>query len=208
MLKTFTTFIFLILVGFTFSQIKAITENGDEVLLLADGSWKYTIEQEQEPPIEENTQVYSKSKNSTFLLKSNKLNIGVWLDAKTWSFKKGESDAVNEYSFQKKSGDLYAMFISEKIQIPLDELKTVAIDNAKKVSTNFRLVKQEFRKVNGINVLMLQMSGNIKGIDFMYYGYYYSNENGTIQLITYTSEKLFKSYFNEIELFINGLVEL
>lgn len=100
------------------------------------------------------------------------------------------------------------MLISEKIQIPITELKDIAIENAKSVSSDLKLIKQEYRKVNNIEVLLLQMSAEIKGIKFMYYGYYYSNENGTIQLLTYTSEKLFSGFINEIELFLNGLVEL
>ena len=39
------------------------------------------------------------------------------------------------------------------------------------------------------------------------YGYYYSNENGTIQILTYTGEKLFDKYKEDIELFLNGFVE-
>lgn len=54
---------------------------------------------------------------------------------------------------------------------------------------------------------MMQMSGTIRGMRFTYYGYYYSNSNGTIQLLTYTGENLFPNYLNDIEEFLNGLVE-
>ncbi|MCB0636529.1 MAG: hypothetical protein KDC54_07910, partial [Lewinella sp.] len=59
----------------------------------------------------------------------------------------------------------------------------------------------------GLNVLMLQLEGTIEGIRFNYYGYYYSNENGTVQLITYTSDNLFEDYTEEIETFLSGLAE-
>ena len=56
-----------------------------------------------------------------------------------------------------------------------------------------RLSKSRYRIVNGIEVLMMQMSGTIQGMRFTYYGYYYSNSNGTIQLLTYTGENLSSS---------------
>jgi hypothetical protein len=55
---------------------------------------------------------------------------------------------------------------------------------------------------------MLQMTGTIQGIKFTYFGYYYSNANGTIQFLTYTSDNLFSSYQKDIEEFLNGLVEI
>lgn len=100
------------------------------------------------------------------------------------------------------------MLISEKIQIPIETLKGIAYENAKNAAPDIKIIKEEYRTVNSIKVLMMQMSGTIQGIKFIYFGYYYSNTNGTIQFITYTSENLFKTYFDDIELFLNGLVEI
>jgi hypothetical protein len=55
---------------------------------------------------------------------------------------------------------------------------------------------------------MMQMVGTIQGMRFTYYGYYFSNSNGTIQLLTYTGESLFDYYIEDIELFLNGFVEI
>lgn len=71
-----------------------------------------------------------------------------------------------------------------------------------------QVVKEEYRYVNGLKVLMIQMTGTIQGIRFTYYGYYYTSDNGTIQFLTYTGENLFEGYLKEIEPFLNGLVEL
>ena len=40
----------------------------------------------------------------------------------------------------------------------------------------------------------------------VYTGYYYSDEGGTTQLLTYTSQKLDASSTGEIEELLNGLV--
>lgn len=60
----------------------------------------------------------------------------------------------------------------------------------------------------GVKVLLLQMNGTMQGIRFSYYGYYFSNSNGTVQFVTYTSTNLITSYLPKIELLLNGIVEL
>lgn len=50
-------------------------------------------------------------------------------------------------------------------------------------------------------------AGALEGMRFTCVEYYYSDFNGTIQLLTYTGERLLNKYYNEIELFLNGFVE-
>lgn len=194
----------------SFSQINAITENGDAVILQNDGTWRYLNDSSiiSKTPIAVNSQTFNKNATATFLVKSKKFNLGLWLNPKSWSFKKGTEKDAFEYELNRKGEDLYAMMITEKIQVPIESLKEVAIENAKSAAPDLIVTKQEHRNVNGIQVLMMQMSGTIQGIRFTYFGYYYSNENGTVQLLTYSSEALFNGYQSEMEALLNGLVVL
>lgn len=190
------------------AQKKAVTETGEEVILFDDGTWQYESEEElDESEISTNSKKFKKDKESTFLLKSSKLNVGIYLNPKKWSFKKATQNADAEYEVQLKGGDLYGMVITEKVEIPLETLKSIAIQNGKAVAPDLKVVKEEYRDVNGLKVLLLQMNGTMQGIKFSYYGYYYSNANGTIQFITYTSQNLIDSYKNKTEKLLNGLVE-
>ena len=209
MKKTILTGLILFTVQLISAQINAVTETGDEVILYEEGTWKYlndSIIENSVIPV--NDKEFFKGKKSTFLVKSKKLNVGIWINPKSWSFTKGTDNDAFEFQFQKKGDDLYAMLISEKMQIPIETLKGIAIENAKSAAPDIKVIKEEYRNVNGIQVLMLQMSGTIQGMRFTYYGYYYSNSNGTIQLLTYTGENLFNNYLNDIEEFLNGLVEI
>lgn len=200
--------IFVISLSFTtamFAQKKAVTETGDEVILYDDGSWKYQSGDIKEKKISVNSKKFTKPKSSTFLLKSDRTNIGVWLDPKKWSFKKGAADADAEYELQMKGEDLYGMMISEKVEIPLESLKNIAVQNAQAVSPDIKIVDQEYRTVNGLKVLLLQMDGTIQGIKFSYYGYYYTSPKGTVQFLTYTSQTLLKGYKADCEDLLNGL---
>lgn len=209
MKKIIFTALILLSVQMANAQINAITDSGDEVLLYDDGTWEYLNDSMvTASEIPENSKEFMTDKKSTFLVKSKKLNIGIWINPKTWNFSKGSDKDAYEFLFQKKSDDLYAMLIAEKMQIPIETLKEIAISNAKDAAPDIKVVKEEYRIVNGKRVFMMQMAGTIQGIRFTYFGYYYSNINGTIQLLAYTGENLFSEYQAEIELFLNGLVEL
>jgi hypothetical protein len=188
------------------AQEKAVTEKGEEVILYADGSWSYLDSESEVKEIPENKKAFKKSKNASFLLKSSRVNLGFWLDPKKWSFKKAANNEDAEYELQLRDGDLYGMIITEKVEVPLEALKDIAIENGRAVAPDLKIVKEEYRTVNGTKVLLIQMNGTTQGIKFSYYGYYYSNSNGTIQFVTYTSQNLLDTYVNDCEELLNGIV--
>ena len=207
--KNILVVISLFFVSFIQAQQNAITETGEQVILFKDGTWKYQNEEEEtEKEILTNSTPFNKDSESTFLLKSNKVNVGFWLNPKIWTFKKGTEKDAAEYKLQLKGGDLYGMIISEKMEIPLETLKSIALNNGRKAAPDLKITKEEYRIVNGAKVLLLQMNGTMQGIKFSYYGYYFSNSNGTVQFVTYTSTNLITSYLPKIELLLNGIVEL
>jgi hypothetical protein len=83
-------------------------------------------------------------------------------------------------------------------------LEDIVLTNARKASLDARIIKKEYRIVNKTKVLCLEMRATIKGTRFVYLGYYYSNENGTIQLLTYSTEKFFEKERSSLEEFLNG----
>lgn len=191
------------------AQKKAVTEAGEEVILFEDGTWKYEdVVKSVSSEIPINPKNYVKSASAGFLLKSTKMGLGFWMDPKKWSFKKAVNNDDAEYELQFKNGDLYGMIITEKIEIPLETMKEIAVANARNVSPDIRITKEEYRTVNGNKVLNLRMDGTMKGIKFTYFGYYYSNAEGTVQFITYTSQNLLDKYKESIEELLNGLVEI
>ena len=206
--KVFFTIALIVVSGFTQAQIKAITENGEEVVLFQNGQWEYVESGEVvDEVILMNPVKFIRPTTSTFLLKSTKLNVGTYLDSKKWTIEKGKGDDAFEYQLTLNQGDLYAMMITEQVEIPLESLKAIALENARDVAPDVYVVKEEYRMVNGLRVLMMQMNGTLSGIKFSYYGYYFSSEKGTIQFIGYTSQNLLSKYQKTIEDLLNGLVQ-
>ena len=202
-------FLFSILFSsISYSQISAVTENGDEVTLFDDKSWAYKNENLSDKlSLTSSYPVYNYGTNSTFLVKSNKIKIGAQIDPKKWSFNKSLADD-SEYEFELKNEELFGLMINEKIEMPLENLKDTAFYNFNFASEDARIVNQEFRIVNDLTVLMLHMEGTIDGFKIFYYGYYFSSKNGTTQFITYSTANLFEHYKADIEKFLNGLIEI
>ena len=206
--------IWLILIIFSVSlqlnaQEKAVTSTGEEVILFDDGTWKYmNVDLPTVDEIKTNPRNFTKAKESSFLLKSKKTKNGFWINPKKWDFRKGADNPDAEYELQLKEGDLYGMIITEKVEIPLEALKNIALTNAKSVAPDVRVIKEEYRNVNGIKVLCMQLNGTTQGIKFSYFGYYYSDESGTVQFITYTAQSLIEEYKDTAESLLNGIVLL
>ena len=205
-MKLFITFIaFFFLCPKCFTQISAVTNNGDEVILYDNGTWKYADSAISEnEDIKENPANFSKNNDAGFQLKSAKVKMAISFNPKKWSFEKGGQSDVAEYSFTLKGKDAYGMLISERTEIPVESLIDIAVKNARDAAPDTKIIMKEYRIVNNQKVLFMQMNGTMQGIKFSYLGYYYSNENGTVQFVTYTSQNLLGENKNEMLEFLNG----
>jgi len=154
------------------------------------------------------TLVFNKSKESDYLIKSLKNNYGVWFNKKKWSCLRGiegEKVAV-EYKFNLIGQNASGMILSEKTEMPIDNLIDAVLQYAEKAAPDTRIIRNESRRINGNRVRFIQMEGTINGTRFVYLGYYYSDKNGSIQFVTFTSKNLLKQNKSEMEALLNGFV--
>lgn len=185
---------------------RATTDEGDVVVLNDDGTWVYENGKiENDIELAMNPLTFSKHSDSRFKLKSTKNNAAFWINPKKWSFKKNENGHESaEYTFEFKGSDLYGMVVTEQIEIKLEELVNIAINNAKDVAPNMKIVKKEYRMVNNHKVIYMEMEGTVQSIKFTYLGYYFSDSSGTTQYLTYTGTNLVEKYKKNIDNFLNG----
>lgn len=182
------------------AQEVATTSSGRKILVFSDGTWK---------PTEKTSELatvggFVRSPQATSKVSIDHGQCSVYYIPTKWKLKSPETSGRT--SFEHSDGDGYAMTISERIQIPLDTLKGVALSNAREAAPDAVITAEERRTVNGRTVLMLQIKGTLQKIPFQYFGYYYSGPEGSLQVITYTSQNLFNEYKHDFEEFLNGLV--
>lgn len=185
---------------------KAVTENGDVVILSDNGTWLYEQSNlANDNKIKTNAAVFNKPAKANFVLKSKTNNASIALNSKEWNFAKGDgADTAVEYNLSLKDGDLYARLITERIKLAPENLAQIAFDHAKKVAPDLRLINKEYRVVNGNKVIYMVMAGTTQGIKFNYLGYYFSDESGSTQFVAFTSEDLVERYQAEISDILNG----
>jgi hypothetical protein len=181
---------------------RARTENGKEVLLFPNGTWK-SVEEARTKESPNNR--YQKAIGATTLFKPERGNFGVWYDEKKWKIGTNQTELGSRTGFNLLRGDGYALVIAEGLQMPLSALRQAAIGNATAVSKDAKVIVEETRTVNGNQVLFMQIDGTIQDIPFSYLGYYYSGKQGAIQVITYTGQSLVSKYRLDMEEFLNGL---
>lgn len=185
---------------------KAVTEEGEIVILNSDGTWYYEDgKSASEAEIMVNDGNFSVPSTANFTLKSTVSSATFTINSKKWKFNKNDpNNGDAEYSFQVKNGDLYALAITEQVEIDLESLAEIAFENAKGAAPDMRVIKKEYRTVNGQKVIYMEMVGTIQSIKFQYLGYYHSNQYGSTQYLTYTGQNLVPQYRSEIDDFLNG----
>lgn len=189
-----------------FASQKAVTDEGEVVILNEDGTWHYENSNVQSAEtILMNPTTFSTPSSASFNLKSAKTNSTFAFNPKKWKFDKNKNiNEAAEYTFHLKNSDLYAMAITEELEVSVEDLSNIAFENAKNAAPDAKVVKKEYRMVNGNQIIYMEMVGTIQSIRFKYLGYYYSNSSGATQLLTYTGANLVSKYQSDIDDFLNG----
>ncbi|MBW3539190.1 MAG: hypothetical protein KY476_02875 [Planctomycetes bacterium] len=170
---------------------RAKTEDGKDAILEADGTWS-------------DVGKYTKDKNATLAYTGKRGTFAMYLVPDTWKKLDEVDNEDAEVEFDHKDGDVYAMIIAERIMVPLNTLKKIAFDNIRALDESAKIAFEEKRTVNGKNVLCLTIEATVEGIPFTYHNYYYSGDEGSFQVMTFTGRNLFKEYKPEMEAFLNG----
>jgi uncharacterized protein YcfL len=144
-------------------------------------------------------------KNEQKLIEGN--NYRIEYDSDTWNVPKNTNLSIySDYSFVHKDKDVYAIILSERIEVPLDSLEEIVVENAQNVSDEpVEVVQSETVEVNGKTMKAIKINAKIQGVDFSYYNYVYGGKEGTVQLITYTSKNLFDQYEKDMKNLLDSL---
>ncbi|QOW09330.1 hypothetical protein Q73A0000_02630 [Kaistella flava (ex Peng et al. 2021)] len=193
-----------------FSQTKGLTDDGKEVVLFDNGTWKFVNESDAKTleTITTNDSLFEKSKDASFLMRSKKMDMGIYFNPKKWKVISQTSSPYMEYMFHNTVNDtqLVGFLITEKIEIPtLKNLKDIVILNIQKSADFFRLKESEYRTVNGLKVLYLRYIANAKGVDFEYIANYYINDSGYCGVVAFSTQKNFDKNFPQMQELLNGI---
>jgi hypothetical protein len=178
------------------SQELATTASGKQITVFPDGTWKAVTSS--------SASAASRPAGASATLPVNRGRSAVYYNPGKWKLQNEEQGGRSK--LEHIEGDGYAMVIAERVGMSIDVLKNIALQNAKAAAPDAVIVAEEPRKVNGADLLMLQIEGTVSGIPFTYFGYYYTGEYGSIQVITFTGRNLFTEFKPDFEELLNGFV--
>ncbi|HEY8404378.1 MAG TPA: hypothetical protein VIK71_07180 [Flavobacteriales bacterium] len=195
------------------AQTKALTVYGDEVMLFDDGTWLFVndslnqfADEEVTLNLSTNPNKFTKPKDAKFELRSKVMDVAFWFDTRVWKSTKFSFNEDAEYQFESKDKDIYGIVITERIEIPVETLRTISVQNITEVAKSVEIIEEEYREVNGKTVISTRLNVLVEGIKLTYHIYYYSDESGSMQFMTYTSRNLYESSKIEMENLLNGFV--
>jgi uncharacterized protein YgiM (DUF1202 family) len=107
-------------------------------------------------------------------------------DASKWTRSTVEGEP-NSFQLTNSTGDLSVKVVTSRLQVSLDKVPDLELASTQKTDPRARIIDRRFEKVNGVRMGSFQMLATVSGVEFWYYTRYYSDTNGTIEVIGYTA---------------------
>jgi hypothetical protein len=213
------TLIFLFYYFSANGQTRAVTEYGDTIYIYNNGTWSF--EQLDETPeldelafltaelkIDTLDSDFSYSPKNKKEVQNTQGQFTIKYNDEQW--KRVPPATLNddaEFAFQSKKSDIWCIVISEETPIEADKLYRIAKKTMGENSgTEPKVIKTELRKVNGTEVIRGVLEASFSGITFIFDSYYFSNELGSVQFTTWTSNKVWERNESHILEMLNGFI--
>jgi len=192
----------------TLPELIGTPDNGRRIKQENNEAWFFRPESEKNNDAIAEKLSFSRPTDADKFLTGTGKTYGIWFKSKNWILMDRKLNSAADMSFRARNSDAFAMIIAGKVNIPLQSLKGIVLENARSTAQNSKFIKDEKRIVNGNKIIAVQIKGTMKGIRFVFFNYLYSDRNGAIQIVTFTTDNLFEEYQNILEEFLNGFVVL
>jgi hypothetical protein len=184
------------------AQITGVTEEGKAVLLFSNGTWRYLNDTVWIP--QAGIRKFTTPANADSVLTGKEAAYEIRYQVSKWKILPDTVYLSADFSLENHDGEVIAMIITEKKQVPVQRIKDAAVDNFHRTGTEFKISEEQKIIVNGTEGLLLKIDALVDGIPFSYLNGYFSTPQGTFQLITFTAYNLFDRYRQEMMDLISG----
>lgn len=193
---------------FALGQINAVTEDGYQIQVFDDGTWKYVDTTLNEKRfIKKNDSIFKVPQNSTVNISSKTVDINIMFNEDDWIYNPSPQQDFTEFLFTNKQVEIYGLVISEKAKIPLENLRNIALINARDNVENLKIIEEEYRLVNDLKVLYMCFEGELEELQIRYNNYYYSGVDGVVQFITYARKDIATNNASKMFNLLNGFTK-
>lgn len=181
--------------GVAAKDLRAVAEDGRKVLLSADGRWRFDAS---------SPAAVTPASDSPY--RPSAKQFAVAFNPSDWTLQpKRDEDGPIKRGFVHKSLPVHAWVIADEMPATTPTVKTVILTNAKNAGAETTVLLDEIIRIGGKEVGSMRMSAALKGMDFMFWTYYFADEAGNIQVTCFTAQALFYKYEAECRKFLSSL---
>ncbi len=202
--KFFPVLLICIFIIQTKAQVTAVTEDGRTVILFSNGTWRYLNDSAMLPGIQ--LTELKIPKNAKANIKGEDVMYSLWYDDTKWKVSTDSANKTADCTLEYFNGDILATVITDRIQLSMEKVKTLAINSLKMAGADFKISEEKQIKVNNTQGLLIKIDALIDETPFAYLNGYFSTNLGTVQIITYTGYNLFDRYRRDMTELISGFV--
>ena len=201
--------------------VQAVTTDGRDVLLYADGTWGYKASLEKQQTVilrpdgtwryhepaarpSEPIPTYTRPESAKTLVTGEQVPYGIWVDHGLWQRATTPPRSVVERRFTHASGKAWAAVIAEPTRLSVEAVRDFVLASAKRHMPDATILQEEDRLVNRHDVLFMQIAGTLNGVPHTYLTYDYVGEIGTVQVYTWVASEVLAQYQNDLFNFLNG----
>ncbi|MXZ75090.1 MAG: YbjN domain-containing protein [Gemmatimonadetes bacterium] len=136
--------------------------------------------------------------NGNFVVRYNRSD---WIERPEGAEANVDIDMV----YQHSSSEVFVAVAANRMQIPIETLPDLALDDIRSVFPDAEMTNRGFRTVNGLESVYWEHTLTTSGVKFSYVSHAYSNSNGTLRIIGWTTPNLIEVHRSTIESFVAGL---
>lgn len=127
----------------------------------------------------------------------------MWIDPSKWTWVK--SDSADAIVFVYQTGMAQARLVANQEPASNEELLEGLLARLEKIDPEPELLFQEKRRINGVDMLCVQVKVNDGKREVVYYGVARGGESGSFELFTVTWAGLLGGYYEDLTKIIEGL---
>jgi uncharacterized protein YraI len=125
-------------------------------------------------------------------------------DASNWT-RSAVDGEPNSFQLTNSTGDLVVKVVTSRVQVSLDKISDLELASMQKADPKARIIDRQFENVNGVRMGSVQVLATVNGVELWYYTRYYSDANGTVELIGHTASSLIQQAGPVFDKVLDGL---
>jgi hypothetical protein len=149
---------------------------------------------------------YVKPKTAKYYEKSKTKIYEVWTDYRKWQGSYNNKKGGPEFIFTHSSEDIQAVSSVDRMTRSNEDIVDTIMSGVKNEISKPKLILSDKRMVNGKVIQCLEIEGMTRGIPVTYFGYFWSGNAGTVELVCVTEQSVFKKNKDDIIELFSGLV--